>query len=106
MAQGGTGGGAKYRTSFRATANCSAGRLTAVDGGTYTHVGTWADGPGRGRARFQGNLSQIGGRKFEQQGAAGLANGSTTIYQLGAQANSGESLAIQWEVLCAGALAR
>jgi hypothetical protein len=65
-------------------------------------VGTWPDGPGRGRARFQGNLSQIGGRQFQQQDVAGLANGSTTIYQMGAGANSGESLAIQWEILCAG----
>jgi len=105
VAQGGTGGGAKFRTSFRASANCAAGRLTAVDGGTYTYVGTWSDGPGRGRPRFQGNLSQIGGRQFQQPDVAGLSNGSTTIYQMGAGANSGESLATQWDVLCAGAAA-
>ena len=106
VAQGGTGGGAKFKTTFRAAANCPAGRLTAVDGGSYTHVGTWTDGPGRGRPRFQGSLSQIGGRQFQQQDVAGLTNGSTTIYQMAAGANSGESLATQWEILCPGARAR
>ena len=103
VVQGGTGGGAKFKTAFRAQANCPAGSLTAVDGGSYSRVGTWPDGPGRGRSKFQGSLSQIGGRQFQQQDVAGLANGSTTIYQMGAGANSGESLAIQWEVLCSGA---
>jgi hypothetical protein len=100
--RGGTGGGARLKKNYTATANCQTGELRPIDGRSYKYVGTWPDGPGRGRPRFQGSLSEIGGRQF-QQDTAGLANGATSIYELAVAANSGESLAVQWEMLCKGA---
>ncbi|MEO8465348.1 MAG: hypothetical protein ABI640_08395 [Gammaproteobacteria bacterium] len=100
LAQGGTAGGAKFRANdFKATANCTTGKLTAVDGRSYTYVGTWAEGRGAGKPKFVGSMSEVGGRIFEQQ----PASGSTSIFQLALEPNAGESLAIQWQVLCAGA---
>jgi hypothetical protein len=105
LAQGGTAGGAKFRANdFKATANCATGKMTAVDGRSYTYVGTWpAGGPGAGRPKFVGSTGEVGGRLFEQQGGAQVANGSTSIFQLALEPNAGESLAIQWRALCAGA---
>ncbi len=105
LAQGGTAGGAKFRANdFKATANCATGKLNAVDGRSYTYVGTWpGGGPGAGRPKFAGSMGEPGGRIFEQQGAAQVANGSTTIFQLALEPNAGEALALQWQVLCAGA---
>jgi hypothetical protein len=105
VAQGGTAGGAKVRANdFKATANCATGKMTAVDRRSYTYVGTWPDGgPGAGRPKFAGSTGEIGGRVFEQQGGPQVANGSTTIFQLALEPNAGESLAVQWQVLCAGA---
>lgn len=105
LAQGGTAGGAKFRANdFKATANCTTGKMTAVDGRAYTYVGTWpSDGAGAGRPKFAGSTGEVGGRVFEQQGGPQVANGSTTIFQLALEPNAGESLAIQWQVLCAGA---
>jgi hypothetical protein len=103
IAQGGTGGGAKFRSpTYTASANCATGELKAVDGRAYKYTGTWPDGPGAGRPRFE---PAPGGspRPFAQQGAAQVENGSTTIYQLALEPNAGESLAIQWNLLCAGA---
>jgi hypothetical protein len=105
LAQGGTAGGAKYRANaFKATANCETGKLAAVDGRSYTYVGKWpAGGPGAGRAKFQGAMGEIGGRVFEQQDGPQVANGSMSIFQVALEPNAGESLAIQWEILCGGA---
>jgi hypothetical protein len=105
VAQGGTAGGAKYRSNaFKATANCASGKLTAVDGRSYTYVGKWPDsGPGAGRPKFQGSAGEVGGRLFEQQDGPQVANGSMSIFQVALEPNAGESLAIQWELLCAGA---
>jgi hypothetical protein len=104
MAQGGTGGGAKFRSpTYVATANCTAGELKAVDGRSYKYIGTWADGAGAGRAKFRGSMGESPAGKFEQQGAAQVANGATSIFQLALEPNAGESLAIQWDLLCAGA---
>lgn len=105
LAQGGTAGGAKYRANaFKATANCETGKLAAVDGRSYTYVGKWPDGgPGAGRAKFQGTMGEIGGRVFEQQDGPQVANGSMSIFQVALEPNAGESLAIQWEILCGGA---
>jgi len=105
LAQGGTAGGAKFRANdFKAAANCTTGKLTAVDGRSYTYVGTWpAGGPGAGRPKFVGSTGEVGGRLFEQQGGPQVANGATSIFQLALEPNAGESLAIQWQVLCAGA---
>jgi hypothetical protein len=105
VAQGGTAGGAKYRANaFKAAANCGAGKLTAVDGRSYTYVGKWPDGgAGAGRAKFQGSMGEVGGRVFEQQDGPQVANGSMSISEVALEPNAGESLAIQWEILCAGA---
>ncbi|HVY65342.1 MAG TPA: hypothetical protein VHH11_11035 [Gammaproteobacteria bacterium] len=104
VAQGGTGGGAKFRSpTYVATANCTTGELKAVDGRSYKYAGTWADGPGAGRAKFRGSMGESPAGRFEQQGAAQVANGATSIYQLALEPNAGESLALQWELLCAGA---
>jgi hypothetical protein len=103
IANNGTRGG-MYGRRFVATAeaNCVAGTMKAIDGTTYTYAGTWPDdGPGAGRARFGGNTN--GARFFEQQGLAQMNSGQSSIREISYQAGSGESLAIQWEVLCKGA---
>ena len=38
--------------------------------------------------------------KIEQQGAVQLQSGAYSISDVANQPNSGESLAIQWEILC------
>ncbi len=105
LAQGGTAGGAKFRANdFKAMANCATGKLNAVDGRSYTYVGTWpSGGPGAGQPKFAGSMGELGGRVFEQQGAPQVANGSTTIFQVALEPNAGESLALQWQALCSGA---
>lgn len=81
-----------------------AGTMKAIDGTTYTYAGTWPEGgPGAGRARFGGNTN--GARFFEQQGLAQMNSGQSSIREISYQAGSGESLAIQWEVLCKGGAA-
>ncbi len=105
VAQGGTAGGAKYRANaFKAAANCQMGKLTAVDGRSYTYVGKWPDGgAGAGRAKFQGSMGEVGGRVFEQQDGPQVANGSMSIFEVALEPNAGESLAMQWDILCGGA---
>jgi hypothetical protein len=85
---------------FKASANCTAGTLVAVDELSYTYVGTWPDGPGAGRPRFKGPHTTDGTTQFEQQGAVQVASGAYSIAEIANQPNSGESLAIQWEILC------
>ena len=99
-------GGAADRLSnveFKASANCQAGTLAAVDGLTYTYIGTWPDGRGAGRPRFRGPHTTDGTTQFEQQGAPQVASGAWSIADLANGPGSGESLAMQWEILCAGA---
>jgi hypothetical protein len=101
-------GGAAERLSsveFKASANCQAGTLAAVDGLQYTYIGTWSDGRGAGRPRFRGPHTTDGTTQFEQQGGPQVASGAWDIADLANGPNSGESLAIQWEILCAGATA-
>lgn len=86
---------------FHATANCDKGEMTAVDQLKYTYKGTWpSGGPGAGRARFQGPYTTDGTTRFEQQGAVQVQSGAYSISDVANQPNSGESLAIQWEILC------
>jgi hypothetical protein len=86
---------------FHATANCDKGEMTAVDQLKYTYAGTWpSGGPGAGRPRFKGPHTTDGTTQFEQQGAAQIQSGAYTIAEVANQPNSGESLAIQWEILC------
>lgn len=101
----GSAGPARFVNNvFRITANCEAGTLEAVDKRSYTLVGTWPeDGPGAGRPRFQGSMSEHGGRQFIQPNLGGLRQGSTSTFQMAREPNSGESLAIQWEMLCPAA---
>jgi hypothetical protein len=75
--------------------------MTAVDELAYTYAGTWpAGGPGAGRPRFKGPHTTDGTTQFEQQGAVQLQSGAYSIADVANQPNSGESLAIQWEILC------
>jgi hypothetical protein len=99
-------GGAADRLSsveFKASANCEAGTLHAVDDIQYTYIGTWPAGPGAGRPRFRGPYTTDGTTQFEQQGGPQVASGAWDISDVANGPNSGESLAIQWEILCAGA---
>jgi hypothetical protein len=69
------------KKTYRAAANCSIGKITAIDGKSYTKMGNWATGVGKGRARFR----DAGGNAVGQdEGSGGLA------------------IAQQWEVLCPG----
>lgn len=86
---------------FHATADCDKGAMIAVDQLAYTYVGTWpAGGPGAGRPRFQGPYTTDGTTDFEQQGAIQVQSGAYSIADVANGPNSGESLAIQWEILC------
>lgn len=95
VAQGGTAGGAKVRANaFKATANCETGKMTAVEGRSYTYDGEWPDGgPGAGRAKF--TPPKAWAQKPETP--------ATDVFQLALEPGAGESLAIQWEILCNGA---
>jgi hypothetical protein len=68
---------------YRATANCPAGRITPIDGKTYTLAGVW-DGSdiGQGRSRWRDAGGKIVGRD---------------------NASGGLGISQQWEVLCPGA---
>jgi hypothetical protein len=103
VANGGSAGGIFGRSARNTVeANCVAGTLRAIDGKPYTYAGTWpAGGPGAGRPKFAG--AGVGTRVFEQQGASQMASGQSSLNELAYEANSGESLAIQWEILCKGA---
>jgi hypothetical protein len=99
-------GGAAERLSsveFKASANCAAGTFTAIDGLQYAYIGTWPNGPGAGRPRFKGPHTTDGTTQFEQQGGPQVESGAWDIADLANGPNSGESLAMQWEILCAGA---
>jgi hypothetical protein len=64
----------------RASADCPAGRITAVDGNTYRRDGVWPRGDiGAGRARFRDASGRIVGRD---------------------NASGGLGIAQQWELLC------
>lgn len=66
--------------TFRASADCPAGRITAVDGQAYRRDGVWPPGDiGAGRARFRDAQGRIVGRD---------------------NASGGLGIAQQWEVLC------
>jgi len=69
---------------YRASADCAHGRITAVDGRTYTLAGTWDN-------------SDIGGGRTRWHDAAGKIVGRDN-------ASGGLGISQQWEVLCPGAL--
>ena len=86
-----------FRPLYRASADCLAGRLTAIDGGTYSYVGIWEEGAGKGLPRFRakGDAKDL---KWEGSGAD-VDHTGTFLGWGGGSAN----LAAQWNVLCAGA---
>ncbi len=66
-------------TTYRATADCPHGRITAVDGVTYSLAGVWSSGIGKGRTKWRDPSGKVLG--VEEPG-------------------SGLGIAEQWEVLC------
>lgn len=67
---------------YRATANCPAGRITPIDGKTYTLAGVWDNRDiGAGRSKWRDASGQIVGRD---------------------NASGGLGISQQWEVLCPG----
>jgi|AP12_2_1047962.scaffolds.fasta_scaffold03183_1 hypothetical protein len=69
---------------YRASADCTHGRITAVDGNTYSLAGTWDNSDiGGGRTRWRDKSGRIVGRD---------------------NASGGLGISQQWEVLCPGPL--
>ena len=69
------------RQSYRATADCVHGRITALDGETYTYAGIWNADIGKGRSKWRSADGKIVGQD---------------------EASGGLAIAQQWEVLCPG----
>ncbi len=73
---------AELRKVYRASADCTAGRITTTEGVTYILAGLWDDSDvGGGRTRWRGPDGQVVGRD---------------------NASNGLAIAQQWEVLCPG----
>lgn len=87
-----------FRGLYRANADCTAGRMTAIDGNTYTYIGVWEEGPGKGRPKFTTTNRQFPHTKWDETGVTLHPSGSITGWGGGSP-----NLAAQWEVLCAGA---
>lgn len=72
------------KKTYRASADCTRGRITPVDGKTYTLAGTWDNSDiGAGRTRWRDASGKIVGRD---------------------NASGGLGISQQWEVLCPGPL--
>jgi hypothetical protein len=67
------------RRTYRATADCPGGKITAINGDTYTLAGTWNEDVGKGRTKWRDGSSNIVGRD---------------------NASNGLAISQQWEVLC------
>ncbi len=67
------------RRVFRASADCTSGRITAIDGVTYRQAGVWTSDVGRGRTRWRDPSGKVVGQD---------------------NASGGLGIAQQWEVLC------
>jgi hypothetical protein len=87
-----------FKNLYRASADCVTGRMTPIDGNTYTYVGVWEDGPGKGRPKFTTQNHRFPHTKWEETGIETHPSGSITGWGGGSP-----NLAAQWEVLCAGA---
>lgn len=87
-----------FRGLYKASADCAAGKMTAIDGGTYTYAGLWEDGAGKGRARFTPPGQRVPLAKWDETGVKVDGTGEMTGWGGGSP-----NLATQWEVLCAGA---
>lgn len=89
-----------FRGLYRASADCVAGRMTPIDGNTYTYAGVWEDGPGKGRPKFTTKNTRFPHTKWDETGVDVHPDGTFTGWGGGSP-----NLAAQWEVLCAGAAA-
>ena len=70
------------KATYRVTADCARGRITAVDHNTYTLAGTWDNSDiGAGRSKWRDASGKIVGRD---------------------NASGGLGISQQWEVLCPG----
>jgi hypothetical protein len=87
-----------FKGLYRANADCVAGRMTPIDGNTYTYAGVWEDGPGKGRPKFTTTNRQFPHTKWDETGVTLHPDGTITGWGGGSP-----NLAAQWEVLCAGA---
>lgn len=87
-----------FRPLYRASADCVAGRMTPIDGNTYTYAGVWLEGPGKGRPRFTSSNVRFPHKKWDETGVDVDPAGSFLGWGGGSP-----NLAAQWEVLCAGA---
>lgn len=87
-----------FRGLYRASADCVAGRMTPIDGNTYTYAGVWEDGPGKGRPKFTTKNTRFPHTKWDETGVDVHPDGTFTGWGGGSP-----NLAAQWEVLCAGA---
>lgn len=87
-----------FKNLYRASADCIAGRMTPIDGNTYTYIGVWEDGPGKGRPKFTTTNRRFPHTKWDETGVETHPSGSITGWGGGSP-----NLAAQWEVLCAGA---
>ncbi len=67
------------KKSYRATADCGGGRITAINGQSYSYAGTWTSDVGQGRSKWRNPSGAIVG---QDEGSGGLA------------------ISQQWEVLC------
>jgi len=85
-----------FRPLYRASADCVAGRLTAIDGNQYLYAGAWEEGAGKGRPRFA--VGNRPAQKWDETGVSVDPSGTITGWGGGSP-----NLAAQWEVLCAGA---
>lgn len=69
-----------FGRTYRASADCTRGRITAIDGATYAHAGLWDESDiGGGRSRWRDAQGRIVGRD---------------------NASNGLAISQQWEVLC------
>jgi len=64
---------------YRASADCTAGKITPIDGGSYTLAGKWTNDVGRGRSRWRDASGRIVGQD---------------------NASNGLAISQQWELLC------
>ncbi|SPP63244.1 hypothetical protein [Nitrospira lenta] len=86
-----------FRPLYRASADCLAGRLNGIDGGNYSYVGVWGDGPGKGRPRFR---AKGDAKDLQWEGSGATVDHTGTFLSWG---GGSANLATQWDVLCAGA---
>ena len=65
--------------NYRATADCSKGKITAIDGNAYTYGGVWTTDVGKGRSKWRDASGKLVGQD---------------------EASGGLAIAQQWELLC------